>query len=346
VIAALVLLLAGATAAHAAPPEPTDAVPSAPLVEPVPAESPAAGDTVVPESPPPAAGDTVVPESPPPAAGEPAPKVPTPEPVGPKAVPTEAAIARDSRVTPIDRSRKSRIRGTARTGTKQRFAVEFKIGPYLPEVDSRYKGAGFGPYATIFGRTNSRGETVKKPKLGVMPIVAFEWQFAYLAGPLGIGTQIGFLRDTADALVAEPVAGESVRSRADTVRFGMVPLALLATYRFELVADYFKVPLVPYIKAGVAYSFWWIKDGTKKVAVNQQGEKGRGGVIGWQMNPGIMLRLDFIERGSAKKLDVSTGINHTYIFGEFQLSRLRNFGVGNSIDLGDKTFFGGLAIEF
>lgn len=276
----------------------------------------------------------------------PPPVVESPLPLRPKPVPTEAAIARDSHVPTERGKRRGRGRGSQRPGSPQRFEAEFKLGPYLPEIDSRYGGDGFGPYATIFGRTNADGETIKKPRLGVMPVIGFEWQFAYLGGPIGIGTQIGFFRDRASALVAEPVAGESVRSSADKVTFGMVPMALLAIYRFELVADFFKVPLVPYVKAGVAYSFWWMKDGSKKIAVNAQGEKGRGGVVGWQLNPGVMLRLDFLERGSAKKLDVSTGINHTYIFGEFQLTRLRNFGVGNPIDLGDKTFFGGLAIEF
>lgn len=283
-----------------------------------------------------------------PAASEAPAPVPPPRPAPtklvPKPLPTEQAIARDSTVPPPKKVKRSF--GRARPGTKQRFAAEFKIGPFLPEVDSRYSGDGFGPYATIFGRTNSMGVTTKKPKLGVMPVIAFEWQIVYLGGPLGIGTQIGFFRDRADALLADPMGTENVRSSADKTTFGMVPLALLAVYRFELVADFYKVPLVPYVKAGLAYSFWWIKDGTKKVAVNEQGEKGRGGVVGWQLNPGVALRLDFIERNAAKKLDQATGINHTYVFGEFQLSRLRNFGVGNAIDLGDKTFLAGLAIEF
>jgi hypothetical protein len=34
------------------------------------------------------------------------------------------------------------------------------------------------------------------------------------------------------------------------------------------------------------------------------------------------------------------------VFGELQLSRVNNFGVGNSIALGDTTWFAGLAIEF
>jgi hypothetical protein len=266
-------------------------------------------------------------------------------PPGPKAVPSEAAIARDSTVPPDPAAQRRRERWH-RPGSKQRFAFEFKIGPYLPEVDKQYKGAGLGPYATIFGQTNSDGEAVKKPKVGVMPAFAFEWQFVYLAGPLALGTQVSMFFDKADALLADPAANENIRSSADTTRFGMVPVSLMLIYRFELLADFYKVPLVPYAKAGLAYSFWWVKDGTGKVAKNEAGKKGHGGVVGWQLNPGVMLRLDFIERGASKKLDQTTGINHAYIFGEFQLTRLRNFGIGNSIDLGDKTVLGGLAIEF
>lgn len=263
---------------------------------------------------------------------------------GKRPPPSDAAIARQSTVPP--KSDGPRRFAKARPGSKQRFEAEIKLGPYLPEVDSRYSGPGFGPYATIFGQVDSTGKTIKKPKQGVMPLVGFEWQFAYLGGPLGLGTQVGFFLDRADALLANPKPGENLRSKADRIKFGMVPISALLVYRFELAADFFRVPLVPYAKAGLTYAFWWVKDGSGHIARNTRGEKGSGGVVGWQINPGVMLRMDFLERSAAKKLDQSTGINHTYLFGEFQLTRLRNFGAGNFIDLGDKTFFAGLAIEF
>ena len=125
----------------------------------------------------------------------------------------------------------------------------------------------------------------------------------------------------------------------------MVPLALTVGYRFELLADRFKVPLVPYAKGGLTYAFWWSRDGGE-IAENMAGEKARGGTWGWQINAGGMLRLDFIEPGTAKKLDASTGINHTYLFGEYQLARITNFGQDDAVSLGDSTFFVGLAMEF
>lgn len=261
---------------------------------------------------------------------------------GASAPPSEAAIERQSTVKT---SQEKRDRWN-RPGSPQRFALEIKLGPYLPDVDLRYDGPGFGPYATLFGETNGQGEAVDDPKPAVMPIIGFEWQFAYFGGPLGLGTQVGFFRDKAKALLSSPREDENVRSEADDVTFGVVPLSLLIVYRFELLADRFKVPLVPYAKAGAGYGVWWTKNGNGDVPTNRAGNKGVGGVWGWQLNAGGMLRLDFIERASAKRLDQTTGINHTYLFGEYQLNRLDNFGVGESISVGDSTWFAGLAIEF
>ncbi|MCX4243378.1 MXAN_2562 family outer membrane beta-barrel protein [Paraliomyxa miuraensis] len=278
---------------------------------------------------------------PPPPAPKPPGVIPTEGPTKPP--PSSEALRRDDPLAQPDPERRDRA---GRTGSPQRFALEFKMGPYLPNVDREYSGSGLGPYATVFGETDDTGAAIDQPKAFPMPAIAFDWQFLYLAGPLGIGTQIGLFRDGAQALIANPAEGENLRSLADRTTFTMLPLSVLLSYRFELLADRLRVPLVPYGKAGLGYHLYWVKAGTGSVARNSQGEAGRGGVLGWQLNAGGMLRLDFIEPGTAKKLDIVTGINHTYVFGEFQYSRIDNFGVGRSISLGDATWFVGLAIEF
>lgn len=233
-----------------------------------------------------------------------------------------------------------------RQESPQRFAIEVKFGPYLPDVDRRWTGSGFGPYATIFGRTDDLGVTTGQPRKGLFSVLSFEWQFFHVGGPLSIGTTIGFFGDRADALIDEPVEdGESVRTSADRVRFNVIPITVLLGYRFELLADRFRVPLVPYVRGGVAYGFWWEKKGSK-LAVNEAGVKARGGSVGWQVNLGLMLRLDFIERGTAVDLDRLTGINHTYVFGEWQFSHLDGFGSDKAMPVGDDTFLIGLAFEF
>ena len=259
-----------------------------------------------------------------------------------KPPPSDEALRRDDPLAQPDTRPRDRA---GRPGSPQRFALEFKMGPSLPNIDRAYSGAGLGPYATIFGQTDSTGAAIDQPKQFPMPVLAFEWQFLYLAGPLGLGTQIGMFRDKADALVANPSDG-NLRSQADDPKFAVIPVALLASYRFELLADRFRVPLVPYLKAGLAYAFFWNTSGSGNLARNSQGDVARGGVPGWQLNAGAMFRLDVLEPGTAKKLDSLTGINHTYVFGEYQLSRIANFGVGQVLDLGDNTWFAGLAIEF
>lgn len=260
-----------------------------------------------------------------------------------KPPPSDEALERDDPLAQPDRTRRDRA---GRPGSPQRFALEFKMGPFLPDIDRDYAGPGLGPYATVFGVTDSTGAAVDQPKAFPMPVIAFDWQFLYLAGPLGIGVQAGFFRDKAQALIAEPMEGENLRSSADTTTFGMLPLALLLSYRLEILPDRLRVPLVPYAKAGLAYSLYWIKSGSGNIARNSRGEAGRGGVPGFQVNAGAMLRLDFLEPSTAKKLDNVTGINHTYLFGEYQLSRVNNFGAGLVPSLGDSTWFAGLAVEF
>ena len=235
----------------------------------------------------------------------------------------------------------------------QRFAVEVKFGPYLPDIDRNFGGTGLGPYASVYGVTNDRGEATGQPKKGFYGGVAFEYQIVNLLGPLGVGFQWSLFRDKAQALLAVPPTDEtqSVRSAADKTRFAVMPLALQVVYRFEFLADRFRIPLVPYAKAGVNYSFWWSKDGSGDISTIKDDagkviDKARGGAWGFQTNVGGMLRLDFLERGEARNLDRITGINHTYLFGEWQFSRVNNFGRKNSINLGDSTWLVGLAIEF
>ena len=256
--------------------------------------------------------------------------------------PGEDALARQS--DGQDDLGEDRFEG--RRESPQRFAIEIKFGPYLPDVDRRYGGGGFGPYATIFGQTDDLGVTTGAPKQGLFSVLSFEWQFIHAGGPFSLGATVGLFRDNADALISSPVDAEaSVRSSGDRVNFSVIPVTVLLGYRFELLADRFRVPLVPYARGGVGYGFWRERKG-RELAVNDAGVKARGGSWGWQVNLGMMLRLDFIERASAVDLDRLTGINHTYIFGEWQFSRLDGFGSDTAMAVGDDTFLFGLALEF
>lgn len=280
-----------------------------------------------------------------------------PQPQAEQSPPPEAAVRAqfDADLGPADTRKKRRQRGReasyARFESPQRFAIELKFGPYLPDVDRAYRGADpYGPYAKIFGLTDERGETIGAPKNVVMPVLGFEWQFFNPAelGPLALGLSGGFMRDSAKALFADPPSDPEapLRSEADTISFTAIPLALQAVFRLEIIPDRLGIPLVPYAKGGLAYAIWWSRNADRKLSRSDSGDKALGGVWGWQVNFGGMLRLDFLDVGSTRNLDRTTGINHTYIFGEYQLSRINNFGRAGSLNLGDSTWFAGLAVEF
>ncbi len=264
-------------------------------------------------------------------------------------VPSEAAVVGQGNAELTDSLKTQKA--PKRLDSPQRFALEVKFGPYLPEIDRNYGGPGLGPYAKVYGETDENDAAISQPKKGFYGGIAFEYQIVNLAGPLGIGFQWSMFRDKAQALLADPPADGSVRSAADNTRFAVMPLALQAVYRFELLADRFRVPIVPYGKFGLNYSFWWSKNGSGDISTIKDEndkviDKARGGAWGFQSNVGGMLRLDWLERGVARNLDRITGINHTYIFAEWQFSRVNNFGRKNSISLGDSTWLLGLAIEF
>ena len=264
-------------------------------------------------------------------------------------VPSEAAVVGQGNADLTDSLKTQKA--PVRRDSPQRFALEVKFGPYLPEIDRNYGGPGLGPYAKVYGKTDDNDAAISPPKKGFYGAIAFEYQIVNLAGPLGVGFQWSMFRDKAQALLADPPATGSVRSAADNTRFAVMPLALQAVYRFELLADRLRVPIVPYGKIGLNYSFWWSKNGSGDISTikdenNKVIDKARGGAWGFQSNVGGMLRLDWLERGEARNLDRITGINHTYVFAEWQFSRVNNFGRKNSINLGDSTWLVGLAIEF
>jgi hypothetical protein len=253
-------------------------------------------------------------------------------------VPPDEALDREATATDdLFRGRKP---------SPQRFALELKFGPYVPDVDRGYGGDGDGPYKTVFGETDANGNVIDDPRPGLFSVLGFEWQFDHLGGPFLLGTTVGYFRDTADAIVADPAPDGPIRSSADQTGFNVVPLSLLLGYRFELLADRFRVPIVPYARGGISYGIWWSTDGNGDVSENSEGDRARGGSVGWEANFGGMLRLDFIERGASNDLDRATGINHTYLFGEYRLSRLDGFGQGRRMSVGDDTWLLGLAIEF
>ena len=215
----------------------------------------------------------------------------------------------------------------------QWFAAEFKLGPYKPSIDSEFSGDG--PYARIFDGG------------GLMLRWEFDVQVWHGFGSLGIGVVGGYFRRSAQAFIDDGGGGTSSgteRSGGET-SIMLVPISVLAVYRFDVLANRWHIPVVPFVKFGVNYTLWWIFNGSGDVA-SVDGDKARGGSWGLAFNAGLELQLDFLEPGAAKTLDAEVGINHTYLFFEFAYTGADGFGAAGKLDVGDATWQAGLAFEF
>lgn len=244
----------------------------------------------------------------------------------------------------------------------QHFAFEVKFGPYRPEIDSA-PGVG-SPYAAIFGSVGERSDGtryLKQPKLGLFTEIEFDYQFWRKIGSLAVGLNAGFFRASAKGfnfvesgglVSCDPVTSPMPCERSgDSTALNVFPIALLAVYRFDLLAVRWKVPLVPYVKIGLGYAFWWIESGggaldLASATIDGQRKNGRGGSWGWTARPGLAFQLDVIDPPTARNMDAELGINHAYIFAELNYMDYSGFGAKNKMRLSDLTYSIGLAFEF
>jgi hypothetical protein len=209
----------------------------------------------------------------------------------------------------------------------QRFAVELKFGPYYPDVDTE-PGVG-SPYEDVFGE-----------KQTFMFLAEFDWQFLRLPGiNLGIGLLAGYFQDSGKGL--DPDTGEHA---GEETQLKVLPGHFDAIVRVDALPRYTKVPLVPFVKAGISYYIWWVENG--RGIGRFDGTTGYGGTWGWNFSAGLMLLLDFFEPSAARTFDQEAGVNNSYLYADFFMARIDNFGDRNKLNLSDYTWTVGLAIEF
>ncbi len=215
--------------------------------------------------------------------------------------------------------------------SKQYGAFELKFGPYTPNVDDEPSLGGQTVYADTF-----------EDESMFLTVLELDWQFfRFIGGSVGIGGSWGFMQAYNKA---RSVTG-AVSS--DYTVLNVMPFALLAVLRVDALADNAAVPLVPYVKAGPCWYYWWILGG------GNVADEANGGTLGWQVSTGLMLRLDPFDQMAARTFDNEIGVNHSYLFFELMWANVE--GVGNNnmhlsptdlSGLGNATFMIGLALEF
>jgi hypothetical protein len=207
-------------------------------------------------------------------------------------------------------------------------AFELKFGPYRPNVDDE-PGLTGTPYRDSLDNDNM-----------FLTMLELDWQFLQLRGiNFGIGGAFGFMQAYAKAQTES--GGES----ADYTVLNVMPFNLLAVIRIDVLARELHVPLVPFFKGGLNWYLWWVLDGGGDTAAS-------GGTMGWQINPGLAIELDSLDRMSARTFDNEVGVNHSYLFFEYVYAQVEGYGRDGYMylsptNMGDNgTFMIGLAVEF
>ena len=217
-----------------------------------------------------------------------------------------------------------------------------KLGPYTPAIDAQFGGSGEGPYEAMFGG------------YAIVPMLDVDYIFMQTElGQIGFGGSIGFLNKKASAFAMDSTPGPDRPRTAEHNRFRMVPLAATAVFRLTYLDDKLRIPLVPYVRGGLAYHLWWAEapDGGVSSVCREGGttcdeNKGRGGSLGVVGSLGIAVRAENIDFEAASAMREG-GIQHAGFYAEVQSSKVDDFGVGNKLAVGDSlTWFAGVDFEF
>lgn len=216
--------------------------------------------------------------------------------------------------------------------TSQDAAFEFRIGRYVPSIDSEFATAR--PYEETFGTKNRYS-------------VGFEldWQAFRIPhlGTLGPAFGLSYTKISAQSFVASDPTHTLRAGEGETSSLTIFPMYVVGVLRADFLAREMKIPLVPYGKLGVGAAFWSIGNGGGTASIS--GVDGKGLSYGPQFALGGMLLLDALDPVSAIEMDASTGVNNSYFFVEWYVSQLNGFGSGGQLQVGTNTWVLGLALE-
>jgi hypothetical protein len=197
--------------------------------------------------------------------------------------------------------------------SSERFAIEFRIGPYQPNMGSN------DAFDTFF--SGDRG-----PLFGIeLDAIAYRIpDLVYLCAGGRFGSA-GWDGKSLD---------KSGMRTAEDVTLSYLPLDALAVVRIDALARQLSVPLIVTGKLGYEWAHWTTQTG--KFA-----EKS-GWSVGLVWGAQLGLDLDTFDRKAARTMDEEWGINHSFLF--FELFRFHPSA--NSLPLGSTAWAAGLGFTF
>jgi hypothetical protein len=210
-------------------------------------------------------------------------------------------------------------------------ALEVKLGGYKPLIDRERGLAGNQPFNETFGAT---------------PMLLFELEVDRQLwdefGTAAVGISLGYAEKYARAVVVDSTDGTIIPT-SERTGFFVLPIRLMGVYRFDYGALQMGIPLVPYAKAGLVYTPWWTTKGSGVQYVD--GVRGAGGKLGYGFTLGLSVLLDILEPRLARDFDTGAGVNHSYLFAEFNYADVNSFSP-DGLDLSSRHWMFGITFEF
>ncbi len=217
-----------------------------------------------------------------------------------------------------------------------------RVGPYVPNIDKQF-GMEPGPYKEMYGGYQ------------VLPMLDVDRILWRGFGQFGVGGSIGYMQKSANSWADGSTPGDPMRPRSpgDKSTFRLIPFALTATYRLTWFDDELGIPVVPYVRAGLAYYTWWVRTNGKTASACFDGthtascdaDKALGASAGVVGSIGIAIRAERIDSGTASSMRQG-GIMHAGFYGELSLAKVDGFGSDTKLSVGDATWFAGVDFEF
>jgi uncharacterized protein (TIGR03382 family) len=207
--------------------------------------------------------------------------------------------------------------------------VGLKIDRYDPKVDSE-AGLTGDPYKAVFG--------TRAPLRWQLEV---DWEAWHPYGTFMIGATLGYWQNFGHGLVkATGLPSE------DTALLDVMPFGIVATYRFDKIADWWpRWPVIPYAQAGLMRALWASFNGTGDVSTSP-GARGSGWTWGYTTALGFAVPLDAFDPDLSREAYSDTGVQRSSVFAEYGWTHLDNFGGTGVLILSDRAWRFGVSIEF
>jgi hypothetical protein len=213
--------------------------------------------------------------------------------------------------------------------------VAFKLDRYNPQIDSE-AGLTGQPYKEIFGTHVPWRYQVE-----------VDWEAWHPFGTFMLGGTVGIWQNYGKGLMQNPQPPPALVPSQDTASLNIVPIGVIATYRFDKLADWWAhFPVIPYAQAGLMRALWASFNGTGDISKPVQGGRGSGWTWGYTTALGVALALDAIDPDLSREAYADTGVQRTSLFAEYGWTYLSNFGHSGAMVLSDRSWRFGVSIEF